>query len=154
VLWRSAARALVPLDDALEPPPGADTLRPWTLEDCDDSAWPAGTTGVGFGYSGQIGLHVSAMHNVNETVYVRVPFVVADPSVIRGLTLRIRINDGMIAYINGHEVARDNAPDAATETWNSGAPANGSVGRTVPAKDFSIRRFDFLHVDDVLAIQA
>jgi hypothetical protein len=148
------AKALVPSDDALEPPPGTDTLRPWTLEDCDDSAWLVGTTGVGFGYSGQVGLDVSAMRNVNETVYVRVPFVVADPSVIRGLTLRIRLNDGMIAYINGHEVARDNAPDPATETWNSGAPANGSVGRTVPAKDFSIRQFDFLHVGtNILAIQ-
>jgi hypothetical protein len=151
---QAPARAMVPLNDVLEPPPGTDTLRPWTLEDCDDSAWLTGTTGVGFGYSGEIGLDVSVMRNVNETVYVRVPFVVADPSVIRGLTLRIKINDGMIAYINGHEVARDNAPEPATETWNSGAPANGSVGRTVPARDFSIRQFDFLHVGtNVLAIQ-
>ncbi|MCL5280800.1 MAG: CotH kinase family protein [Planctomycetes bacterium] len=148
------AKALVPLDNALEPPAEIDTLRPWALENCDDSAWLAGTTGVGFGYAGQIGLDVSTMRNVNETVYVRVPFVVEDPALIRGLTLRIAVNDGMIAYINGHEVARDNAPAPAVETWNSGAPANGSVGRTVAAKDFSIRRFDFLHVGtNVLAIQ-
>ena len=61
------------------------------------------------------------MRNVNETVYVRIPFVVEDPSVIRALTLRMRFDDGMIAYINGHEVARDNAPALTAETWNSGA---------------------------------
>lgn len=146
------AKALVPLNDALEPPPGADMLRPWTLEDCDDSAWLAGTTGVGFGYAGPLGLNVSAMRNVNQTVYVRVPFAVEDPSVIRGLTLRIQFDDGMIAYINGHEVARDNAP--AGETWNAGAIANWPNNRTVPPKDFSIRRFDFLHVGtNILAVQ-
>jgi len=148
------AKALVPQDGSLEPSSLSAFLRPWTLDGFDDSAWLSGTTAVGFGYSGQIGLDVSAMRNVNQTVYVRVPFVVTDPSVIRGLTLRIGINDGMIAYINGHEVARDNAPALATETWNSGASASGASGRTVPAKDFSIRRFDFLHVgSNMLAIQ-
>jgi len=146
------AKAMVPSNDALEPPPGTDVLRPWTLEDCDDSAWLSGTTGVGFGYASPIGLNVSAMRNVNQTVYVRVPFVVEDPSVIRGLTLRMQFDDGMIAYINGHEVARDNAPDV--ETWNAGATANWPNNRTVPSKDFSIRRFDSLHVGtNVLAVQ-
>ena len=149
------ARALVPLDDTLELPPESAALRPWTLEDFDDSAWPSGTTGVGFGYPGLIGLDVSAMHNVNQTVYVRIPFVVDDPSEILGLTLRIRFDDGMIAYINGHEVARDNAPAPTTETWNSGAPDNwpDQPGLCTPM-DFSIRRFDFLHVGtNVLAVQ-
>jgi hypothetical protein len=120
----------------------------------DDSGWPSGTTGVGFGYSGQIGLDVSAMRGVNETVYVRVPFAVEDPSVIRSVTLRIRFNDGMIAYINGHEVARDKAPAPGAETWNSGSPENWPNNRTVPPKDFSIRRFDFLQVGkNLLAVQ-
>ncbi len=111
LLTRGApAKALVPTDDSLEPPPGSDAFRPWTLEDFNDSAWLSGVTGVGFGYPTWVGLDVSAMRNVNQTVYIRVPFVVDDPSVIRGLTLRIRFDDGMIAYINGHEVARDNAP--------------------------------------------
>ena len=148
------ARALVPLDGSLEPPPESAALRPWTLDDFDDSAWPSGTTGVGFGYSQDIGLDVSAMCNVNQTVYVRIPFVVDDPSEILGLTLRIRFDDGMIAYINGHEVARDNAPAPTAETWDSGAPDNWPTARLAPPKDFSIRRFDFLHVGtNVLAVQ-
>jgi hypothetical protein len=148
------ARAWVPQDDRLEPPVSSGILRPWTLEDFNDSAWLSGVTGVGFGYPALVGLDVSAMRNVNETVYVRVPFVVEDPSVIRSLTLRMRFDDGMIAYINGHEVARDNAPAVGEETWNSGASDNWPNNRMVPAKDFSIHRFDFLHVGtNVLAVQ-
>ena len=66
----------MPRDDALEPPPGSTAFRPWTLDDFNDSTWLSGVTGVGFGYPTWVGLDVSAMRNVNETVYVRVPFVV------------------------------------------------------------------------------
>ena len=148
------ARALVPQNDGLEPALLHDALRPWTLEDLDDSTWPSGVTGIGYGYSRQIGLDVSAMRGVNQTVYIRVPFIVEDPTAIRGLTLHIWMEDGMIAYINGHEVARSNAPAPTTETWNSGAPADRPVGRFVQPVDFSIPRFDFLHVGmNLLAVQ-
>jgi hypothetical protein len=150
----AAARALVPTNDALEPKPLRNTLRRWTLESLDDSAWLSGTTGVGFGYPREVHLDVSAMRNVNQTVYVRMPFVVENPSVIRTLTLRISFDDGMIAYINGHEVARNNAPAPGTETWNSGAPANWPISRFVYPMDFDIRPFDFLHAGtNVLAVQ-
>jgi len=148
------AKAYVPVDDAMEPRPFSDAPRPWTTESFDDSAWLSGTTGVGYGYPGQIGLDVSAMRSVNETVYIRIPFVIRDPSAFRTLTLRIQSDDGMIAYLNGHEIARDNAPDAGGETWNSGAPDMWPKSRFVDPIDFRIRRIDLLHVGtNVLAIQ-
>ena len=148
------AKALVPQDDALEPEPLPDALRPWTLEDWSDLSWQAGTTGVGYDYPGWIGLDVSAMRNVNETVYIRVPFEVADPSAIETLTLRMRFDDGMIAYINGQEVARDNAPAPGTERWNSGAPANRYDDMAVTPVEYNIPEFDFLHVGtNLLAVQ-
>jgi len=83
------ASALVPRDSALEPNPRlAETLRPWAQEDLDDSSWWTGTTGVGYDYPALTGLDVSAMQNINTTVYIRVPFIVKDPSAIRDLTLR------------------------------------------------------------------
>ncbi|NQT00460.1 MAG: CotH kinase family protein [Planctomycetes bacterium] len=149
------AKVLVPRNNALEPVSQlSETLRPWTQEGLDDLTWQMGTTGVGYDYPGLIGLDISAMRNVNETVYIRVPFIVEDPSAIQALTLRMRFDDGMIAYINGQEVARVNAPAPGAETWNSGASANQSDSIAIEQVDFTIPQFDFLHVGaNLLAVQ-
>ena len=150
----SAATALVPRDGALEPPSWSEDPRPWTLETFDDLTWPYGATGVGYNFPGLVGLDVSAMRSVNETVYVRIPFTVDDPSAIQSLTLRMRCNDGFIAYVNGREVARANAPEPGDESWNSGAVTRAPISRIPEAMDFVIRRPDFLHVGtNVLAVQ-
>ncbi len=149
------AKALVPRNGALElSSRSSDTLRPWTQEGLDDSYWQTGTTGVGYDYPGLVGLDVSGMRNVNATVYIRVPFFVEDPSAIQALTLRMRFDDGMIAYINGQEAARFNAPAPGAETWNSGASANQPDSIAIEPVDFTIRQFDFLHVGaNLLAVQ-
>ena len=50
---------------------------------------------------------------------MRIPFDVTDPSVFEFLTLRMRYDDGFVAYLNGIEVASQNAP--ASPIWNSTA---------------------------------
>jgi len=155
ILPSAPARALVPRNSSLEPNPRqSETLRPWTQESLDDSSWQSGSTGVGYNYPALIGLDVSLMRNSNTTVYIRVPFTVEDPSSIRSLTLCMRFDEGMIAYINGHEVARYNAPEPGTERWNSAAPSNRSDGLADNPVDFPIPQFDFLHVGiNMLAVQ-
>ena len=148
------ARALVPEDNTLELANGSTGVRPWTSTDLDDSLWARGTTGVGYGYPGLIGLDVSAMRSANEPVYIRVPFEIEDPAAVRRLTLRIRYEDGMIAYVNGQEVARDNAPTPGTETWNSGASVNRSDKAAGDPVDFEIADLSSLHAGtNLLAIQ-
>ena len=155
ILPNAPAKALVPRNSSLEPNPRQnETLRPWTLESLDDTSWQSGSTGVGYNYAGLIGLDVSSMRNSNTTVYIRVPFTVEDPSTIRSLTLRMRFDEGMIAYINGHEVARYNAPEPGAERWNSAAPNNRSDSIADEPVDFPIPQFDFLHVgSNLLAVQ-
>jgi hypothetical protein len=73
-------------------------------------------------FTNQIGANVgAAMRNINATAYVRIPFTVDDPSGFEFLTLRMRYDDGFVAYLNGLEVARRNAPE--TPAWNSSATA-------------------------------
>lgn len=102
-----------------------------------DNAWKGGSPfndmswtpvsgppgGVGFergtGYDPYIGLDVEGrMYNKTAGCYVRVPFAVtADPAPSDLLTLRVRYDDGFVAYINGVEVQRalvDGSPQ-----WNS-----------------------------------
>ncbi len=61
----------------------------------------------------------ASLHRVNSTAYLRFPFVVADPASINRLTLRLRYDDGLKAWINGIEVASLNAPEVSS--WNSAA---------------------------------
>ncbi|MBI5385139.1 MAG: immunoglobulin domain-containing protein [Verrucomicrobia bacterium] len=76
----------------------------------------------------------STMANSNASAYLRVPFTVADPSQLTGLLLKVKYNDGFVAFLNGQEVARRNAPSYAaggvignsTNDWSaSGAQGNG-----------------------------
>ena len=104
------ATAFIPTDDSLG--------LTWTEVDFDDSSWQVGQTGVGYDtgtrYTPLLGLDVLGMRNVNETVYVRIPFQVDDVSSIDKLTLRLKYEDGFVAYLNGNNVvAQNNNPDLA-----------------------------------------
>jgi hypothetical protein len=104
------ATARIPSDDSLG--------LTWTEVDFDDLSWQSGTTGVGYDYGTLVGLDVGAMRYVNETVYVRIPFVIDTLPTFDTLTLRLQYEDGMICYLNGHKLAEENAPDPPL--WNSG----------------------------------
>ena len=111
----SSARFLVPASDI-----GYD----WIELGFDDSAWPSSPTGIGFdgstNYQSEIGTDIQAqMKDRNGSAFIRLPFVVPDPSQIQDLRLRLRYDDGFVAWLNGVEVARSNAP--ATLSWDSTA---------------------------------
>jgi hypothetical protein len=63
----------------------------------------------------------STMKNVRSTAYVRVPFTASNVANFNSLSLRMRYNDGFVAYLNGAEIARRNAP--ASPAWDSAATA-------------------------------
>jgi hypothetical protein len=97
----------------------------------DDSSWmlcTGGPGGVGFettsGYESLITLDLkSKMYGSgkNNSCYIRVPFTV-DAGVfgsLTTLTLKVRYDDGFVAYLNGQEVARANF--TGTPAWNSHA---------------------------------
>ncbi|MCX8157985.1 MAG: lamin tail domain-containing protein [Verrucomicrobiae bacterium] len=67
------------------------------------------------------------MLGVNASAFLRLPFVVSPQQAVERLRLRLRYDDGFVAYLNGVEVARANAP--AVLDWNSAAVTN----RTLPA---------------------
>ncbi len=96
----------------------------WTYVGYNDAAWTAGTNGVGYGVGSITSLFktdVRVMSNVNASAYVRLPFTIDNPTNISLLVLRMRYDDGVVAWINGVEVFRANAP--ASVDWNSTATA-------------------------------
>jgi len=130
----AAVRAIVPRDGTL----GLDWIDPAF----DDSSWTLGTTGVGYergggGYDELIGLDVGEeMFDVNGSVYVRVEFEVDEPADIVSLTLRMKYDDGFVAYINGEEVAARNAPGA--REWNSFSTAGHVDGEAIVFEDINL----------------
>ncbi len=136
-------------------PSSGDLGLGWTLLDFDASSWRKGTTAIGYGVSSNelelVKTDVAAeMRNVNSSIFVRVPFDVADPAKIDVLKLRVRYNDGFVAYVNGQVVGSANAPQ--TIDWRSSA--TGAHG----AQEFE--EFDISNVlgglkvgENILAIQ-
>lgn len=59
------------------------------------------------------------MLNKNASAWLRIPFSVENPSLFERLILRLKYDDGYVAWINGVEVGHDNAPSALT--WNAAA---------------------------------
>ena len=135
----TSATALVPSVEN-----GGDQLAStWTTVDFVESAdWVSGTTGVGYetspaDYAGLINLDVGEMFETNQSVFVRMPFDFAgDPSTFDNLKLRMKYDDGFVAYLNGVKVAESLAP--ANPTWNSGATSPHDDSAAVVFEEFDI----------------
>ena len=102
--------------------------------------------GVGYerdsGYDEYISLDVGdEMYSRNATCCIRIPFNL-DTSAVDSLascTLRIRYDDGFIAYLNGSEVARRNF--TGNPQWNSAASSQNSDASAVVFEDIDISQY-------------
>jgi hypothetical protein len=92
----------------------------------------------------------SVMLGKNASAFVRMPFVVTD--IPHLLTLRTRYDDGFIAYLNGTEIARRNAP--ALPEWNSQATADRAATNALTQETIDLTAAIPLLVDgaNVLAV--
>ena len=89
------------------------------------------------GFGGAIATNVqTGLQGVNSSVYLRVPFEVNDPAGFQSLVLRMKYNDGFVAYLNGQEIARQHAPAGAT--WNSTATASRSQADSRQFDEFPV----------------
>ncbi len=95
----------------------------------------------------------SAMQGVNATALVRIPFSVDDPSQVSQLTLLMNYDDGFIAYLNGVQVASENAP--LTPAWNSTATAWHGWSQAQSGQSFNLAadQGDLVAGANILAIQ-
>ena len=115
------------------------------------AAWFAGMTATNV---------ESQMRNKHSTVLVRVPFQVTeeDLAVLERLTLSMRYDDGFVAYLNGTEVARRNAPGAAgtAVAFDAVATADRPNDQSVAATQIDLTPVRNLLVagENVLAVHA
>ena len=95
-----------------------------------------------------------AMAGKNSSAYLRIPFEATNIDNVAGLFMRARSDDGFVAYLNGTQIASQNAPD--TPTHNSSATAPKSDADAVAGDLLDLTEFkDALQEgSNVLAIHA
>ncbi len=139
--------------------PTSDIGNTWRNFNFDDTDWANATTGIGYersgGYENLFGSEgdvESQTYDTNATVYIRIPFSVADRESLTRLNLRMKYDDGFIAYLNGTEVASANAP-AGAPAWNSNAGDDHSDSLAVTFEDTDITQHtELLQNNNILAI--
>ncbi len=91
---------------------GSDQGTTWSGAGFNDTAWASGPAELGYG-DGDEATVVSFgpdAENKFVTTYFRHTFSVANPAAISNLLMRVKRDDGVILYLNGTEVFRDNLP--------------------------------------------
>ncbi|MGK0187874.1 MAG: hypothetical protein ACI9R3_003665 [Verrucomicrobiales bacterium] len=141
-------------------PDDGDVDAAWMLPNFDDSAWIE--EGASIGYERSSGFEEFFDWDLEDTLftkgtsaYLRIPFSVDDPLKYSLLTLRMRYDDGFVAYLNGVEVARANAPDDDSPlAWNATAEGSRveSQATEFAAFDLSNRRSELIAGENILAI--
>lgn len=115
-------KVLVPTNSSL----GATWTGYPSFEPFNTTGWISGKTGVGYeratGYESLISLNVDSLMQSNTTIYMRLEFNVADPAAFDRLELRMKYDDGFIAYLNGALLATAYAP--TVPAWNSASTAS------------------------------
>jgi spore coat protein CotH len=135
----------------------------WTKPGFDDSSWTSGQNGAG--YESQAGFQdlisesfdfKEQLHNKSTSLYLRFPFEIGDLDQVASgdLNLRMKYDDGFVAYLNGHRVAAANAP--ARLQWNSRATAGHGDPSATQFEVFNIsnHRDKLVRGKNILAVHA
>lgn len=101
---------------------GSNQGTAWRARSFNDSAWFNGASPLGFGEP----FITTTVRTGRITYYFRHAFVVSNASRITNLTLQVRRDDGVVVYVNGTNVYRNNLPQSYTYT----TPASSSVEAT------------------------
>ena len=150
----SKVSALVPSSEVLG--------TTWTsLDYNEDASWINNTTGAGVGfdknddYTSHIDLSVmDNMYSKNTSIYLRYSFEIDDISNINSLILKMKCDDGFVAYLNGEVIASLNAPTSLS--YNSSATTANNDGLAVQLIEMPITHANALGLlnegENILAI--
>ncbi len=109
---------------------GTNQGTAWRDVSFDDSSWASGPAELGYGDSSTTTTVSYGPYPGNKyiTTYFRRTFTVTNATDFQGLTLRVKRDDGVVVYLNGNEVFRDNMPAGAV-SYTTLAP-NATDGTT------------------------
>lgn len=100
--------------------PNASTPTVWRSVNFNDSSWPSGISGFGYGD----GDDTTILPNGTLSVFIRKTFYLSDPSAVKDCWLHMDYDDGFVAYLNEKEIARAHlGTPGIPPAWNATADA-------------------------------
>ena len=98
----------------------------WISPGFNDARWRRGKNGIGYQNRGTFQDLIQTdvqqpMAGRCLGLYLRLPFTITNAAAATALNLQVQYHDGYVAWLNGVEFARSNAPDRTS--WNSAALA-------------------------------
>ena len=125
----------------------------WHTSGFNDAAWSSGTSELG--YADAPATTVSYGPDANNkyvTTYFRKTFNITDLNTYAGFTANVVRDDGIVIYINGVEVARDNMPGGTPAHGTYASTAISGTGETTPIS-FSLSPCNFVEGTNTIAVE-
>ena len=131
---------------------GSDQGTAWQASGFDDSSWATGNAELGYGDADEATTvsYGPDANNKYTTTYFRTTFYVEDRANYTKILANINYDDGVVVYINGSEVLRDNMP---TGTISSTTFASGVVSNENQFKEFTLSVFDVNNGTNYIAVE-
>lgn len=121
---------------------GSNQGTSWRSTSFSDASWASGAAELGYGDGGEATVvNGGPTSNHYPTTYFRKTISIVDASLFTGYSMQIKRDDGVVVYVNGTEVYRNNMPTGTISytTWASAtASDDGATFQTVslPATAF------------------
>ncbi|MBL9175943.1 MAG: metallophosphoesterase [Verrucomicrobiales bacterium] len=134
---------------------GANPGAAWTAAGFNDSAWKWGPAQLGYGDGDEatvlgFGTNASAKY---ITTYFRKSFPVATPSSFSGLALRVLRDDGVVVYLNGAEIYRNNMPAGSVTSTTLASSGISGLEESTAFLSASIGAGGLIAGDNLLAVE-
>jgi len=113
----SAVTTIIPLDATWRfLDNGSNQGTNWTAINFSDGGWSSGPAELGYGdHDEATVVNFGTPNNKFITTYFRHSFSIADTASYNALTLKVIRDDGIVVYLNGREVMRNNLPAGAID---------------------------------------
>lgn len=110
---------------------GADLGNGWIATSFDDSAWASGPGQLGYGDGDEATTNSFGPDAANKfiTTYYRQSLTVVNAGQYAVVSMRVQRDDGVIVYLNGQEVFRDNLPAVDVNYLTTATTSAGDDGR-------------------------
>jgi hypothetical protein len=139
---------------------GSDPGTAWRTASYNDASWKQGTTRLSYGEIGDptsptAANFVSYGPNSTDkyiTTYFRKKITVSDASIYNGFDLRVLRDDGIVVYVNGNEVFRNNLPTGTIGTKTLALAGLGD-GEEAIWQTFSLPKTAFVNGENVITAE-